>query len=542
LIMTAARALCLAQLGRQEDARAAITPVLNDLESLGDEPLIGELVMLLQAAVVVEHQTASAALAARLTCVAHLQGSDAAIMFTSFVCESARRCDLLLALGETLWPAGETESVIARVAPDALALAERGGDRSRAFRACRLALDCLYAQGAAVITSRPEYLKWAELAHQYANVDSIERLYADLALAMAWSWSIDPHQRQRAHAFHREALALARQHGDGEALFRATFYLLLAPTPQRWADRLRLAEECRGWPRQGASGQTLGLVLYLAGCFQFAQGERARAEELWREVEELAERTHVVSVKLIVPQRDAILAIVDGHLEDAVVQSMRLVEHADELGASLRGRMLSLQVLLAPALHLGRAEAWLSGFAEYAALAGPGVRDGRRAPQAGAQGRATCLAQLGRMEEARTLVGPLLDEIAATGGDDDLAISQLVNLLQVAVALDHRAAAGVLIARLDCVAHLSMGISVQTCVARHLGDAAILVGDHAAAHAYYAQALEVAGKVRFRPELALTRVSLAELLLQESNAAVRGTRAPPHRDSRAPVHENAARA
>ena len=79
------------------------------------------------------------------------------------------------------------------------------------------------------------------------------------------------------------------------------------------------------------------------------EGERARAEELWREVEELAERTHVVSVKLMVSRRDVILAIVDGHLEDALVQWRRYVERADELGASLRGRIFGLDALLAPA-------------------------------------------------------------------------------------------------------------------------------------------------------------------------------------------------
>ncbi len=38
-------------------------------------------------------------------------------------------------------------------------------------------------------------------------------------------------------------------------------------------------------------------------------------------------------------------------------------------------------------------------------------------------------------------------------------------------------------------------------------------GDPAAAGEYYAQALDVCGKLRFRPEIALTRLQLAELLL-----------------------------
>jgi DNA-binding NarL/FixJ family response regulator len=47
------------------------------------------------------------------------------------------------------------------------------------------------------------------------------------------------------------------------------------------------------------------------------------------------------------------------------------------------------------------------------------------------------------------------------------------------------------------------------------------VGDSAAARGYYEQALHAAGKIHFRPELALTEVSLAELLLQEGDETAR---------------------
>jgi DNA-binding CsgD family transcriptional regulator len=57
--------------------------------------------------------------------------------------------------------------------------------------------------------------------------------------------------------------------------------------------------------------------------------------------------------------------------------------------------------------------------------------------------------------------------------------------------------------------------SGSSCIARHLGDAAVLLGNGAAARAYYLQALESAGKIRFRPELALTHLSLGELLLED---------------------------
>src|SRR5207244_5576274 len=50
-------------------------------------------------------------------------------------------------------------------------------------------------------------------------------------------------------------------------------------------------------------------------------------------------------------------------------------------------------------------------------------------------------------------------------------------------------------------------------VARLLGDASVLLNRPDEARDYYNQALEVCQKVRFRPEIALTRLGLAELLL-----------------------------
>jgi hypothetical protein len=83
-----------------------------------------------------------------------------------------------------MWPVGDTERVIAHVAPDALALAETQGDRTRTFRAYRLALDCLYALQlvqrsehssfvvAAFIRSRPpllHYLMVGEVETQFIH-------------------------------------------------------------------------------------------------------------------------------------------------------------------------------------------------------------------------------------------------------------------------------------------------------------------------------------------------------------------------------------
>jgi DNA-binding CsgD family transcriptional regulator len=229
----------------------------------------------------------------------------------------------------------------------------------------------------------------------------------------------------------------------------------------------------------------------------------------------------VATVSLYVAESEVVLAIVDGRLEEALALLQRLVDIADESGAPIRGRVFAVAQLLAPALYLGRADIWLTASEEQsgpASLAPSGVFGSFLNFAA----RAVCLAQLGRLEEARAVVGPVLNDIK-TISFDGRGIQQLVMLLQAAIVVEHQAACEVLAERLACVAHLigEGQPTIRSCVARHLGDAAALVGDRMAAHAYYAQALDVAGKTRFRPELALTHLRLAELQVGDEQSAAR---------------------
>jgi DNA-binding CsgD family transcriptional regulator len=430
--------------------------------------------------------------------------------------DQSKRCDLLLAFGEALWPAGETQRVIARVAPDALSLAQALGDRRRASRACRLALDALTLQGASAPAALPEFRGWAQQARTFAEPHSIERIKADHALALV---KVTQGRWREGRELRLEALALARQLGDADALFSSAFWVMNTSAPQHLGERLRLVEESDDWSAQGVSGRALGAFLWESGVLLLGEGNRARAQEAWRHLEEVADRTRVATVQLLVPQSSATLAIVDGQLEKCVELLRRYIARADELGASVRGRFFGLGLFTSPALYLGRAEIWLSALEDYNRVAG--LVWAQSVPVAVAV-RSICLAQVARVEEGRALVTPVLDQVEAGGGENELPTRFLVPLLHAAVLFGHRGATRVLSDQLACVAHLAISDWLfPTCLARHLGDAAALLGDPAAARVYYAQALEAAGKIHFRPELALTHTSLAELLLQEADGTPR---------------------
>jgi hypothetical protein len=95
------------------------------------------------------------------------------------------------------------------------------------------------------------------------------------------------------------------------------------------------------------SSTALGSLLWNCAKALLAQGERAQAEDLRRQLRELAERTHVAMVRMYAALDDVELAMVDGHLEDAWARFNELAGRADELGVSVR---VLLEFLIAIAL------------------------------------------------------------------------------------------------------------------------------------------------------------------------------------------------
>jgi tetratricopeptide (TPR) repeat protein len=98
--------------------------------------------------------------------------------------------------------------------------------------------------------------------------------------------------------------------------------------------------------------------------------------------------------------------------------------------------------------------------------------------------------------------------------EDEATVWVDITSLEAAVLAGHRQAAELLLHRLAGSKIITSGLWCTTCAGRHLGGAAALLGRYEEARKYYQEAIKVCTEMRFRPELALTRLQLAELLLE----------------------------
>jgi hypothetical protein len=130
--------------------------------------------------------------------------------------------------------------------------------------------------------------------------------------------------------------------------------------------------------------------------------------------------------------------------------------------------------------------------------------------------RALCLMHLGKPDIAHQLVRSFL-ETTEVGEESNTSPTWLLNYLaELAAMLGDRNLAAKLIPRLDSIAALiSCGPNFfHTCIARHLGGCAAVLGDGKQAKKYCASALTLCTSIGYRPEIALTHLQLAELLLE----------------------------
>jgi DNA-binding CsgD family transcriptional regulator len=159
-------------------------------------------------------------------------------------------------------------------------------------------------------------------------------------------------------------------------------------------------------------------------------------------------------------------------------------------------------------LYLGRAR-------EASALAFPwGLGSGWRA---------LCLAHAGARAEAASELRAALAQ-AGLAPEDETPALVLADLLGTAVQVRDPVAVAQLAPTLAGVVAVASTEFTLANVARSLGDAATLLGDDRTARAQYERSLGWATKIQHRPEIALTRLAIAELMLADARSPNIGER------------------
>ena len=419
--------------------------------------------------------------------------------------DTAKRCDLLLTLAAALMPAGELRHVLDDVAPEALALAVSLGDGRRASQACTLALESLDRSAAITAWTTPEGRQWAERADRHALPGTTDRVYADIAVGDTRTVT---GSLSEAEALYQRALELARQIGEADTLFFAAAKRIQFTRDVKAA--LPLMEEIAASPREGVGARNLGLFLFRLGFLYLSAGERDRAEQTWAEIDALATRSPDANVLLRPYILAPVRAMLDGRLEEAAEAGKQLISRGEELGEPAPGRGMASNVIPRPLLYLGRADEAMALMPDVHQ-----VLSGQRVVSPYLIEVATMsLAHLARRDEAKALLERMMREAGANAEEGSLTPWGLAMLLEAAVLLEEREAAAVLAGWAEPLAPFITPTATGTfltCVARHLGAAAALLGQPEQARAYYEQALDVATRARFRPEIALIHLQMAEL-------------------------------
>jgi len=414
--------------------------------------------------------------------------------------DKEKRCDLLSLLGFVLHASGQPRRALDEEFPTAFSLAEAISDSTRASLICRWAMGALISYWTAVPRGPgiAEVGQWAERLDRYAQPETTERAWADTYLGLATYFAGD---RKKGVTLFKQALDLARRLDDPATLWAvAPFWMLHAQSPQHQEEGLRLAEELEAQWRAGIRVASPWLAIHPMGGIFLNWRQRQRGEEMWREYRDMAERLGR-PIRLITSMSlDAILATLDGRLEDAVEITSRVQARCDELGLAEFAFTMVPMAAGRALLYLGRAdEVPVTPADDPFAQSSNVIR----------------LAYLGQKAEVvEILEGDVVARPGFGSTDDETLEGVDAILLEVAVLVGHHEAAKMLLRRLAGGSMRAYCLYYPMCIGRHLGAAAAMLGRPDDGRKYYQDALKVVTEMGFRPEVALTRLQLAELLLE----------------------------
>ncbi|HEY94475.1 MAG TPA: hypothetical protein G4O15_06005, partial [Dehalococcoidia bacterium] len=411
--------------------------------------------------------------------------------------DKAKRCDLLLKAGRALISSGQGRKAVDTEITEAFSLAEEIGDDTRMARASNDAMRAISAADTVTGLAKSEGVIWMERADKYAQPETNERGWADYFISII--------QFARNPSFGIEyslsrARAQALKDEDYE-LFGASG-LMSTSMLMPWSDKelaLKTAEEIEVQAGKTQNGLHNLRILYLM------YGKWKKAENLGKELDERAARTGQVNQLVQVMGRNSTWAYLEGRLDDSRKILEDMAAYGREVGLEEVASHAILFNGLRTALCLGvykeqpENEIWMILLREM------DKPIHRRIP--------TVQAHLGEIEKVNDTLEWILNRRPDITTTKDKGMFYLdILYLEAAVLTNHRKATELLLKRFEN-SQIIFNPSMVSCVDRHLGGATALLERYDEARDYYLKAIKACSEVNFRPELALSRLEFAELLL-----------------------------
>jgi tetratricopeptide (TPR) repeat protein len=419
--------------------------------------------------------------------------------------EKPKRCDLLLALGWARFFSHEYRHIMDNEAPAALALAEALDDSQRASQVCLLAVAAISGIGMGAAFGTDEAARWVEAFDRHAAPDTIERAWADQSLG---GRKIAASDIAAAWLLFRKSTFLARKLDDASAFVNCGGdYLHYCPPVAEYVEEaLPIAREMRRvWDRADPFSMVYGTEM--VGSFLLRLGERKQGEDIHREGMESPRLAGLQARLYYLPFLRACYHIMDGQLEEAAKCHDEVLRLGADLGAPLAAAVMAN--FFGPRLggYVGWGREELKRLEKWAQAAGLSVP----VPD---PIRAYYLVCGDETKEAVTILDEAANHYVTHPEKTRHSFPALVLLLETAVLASHKRAAEILSNLFAGSAYKTSGLHNPTCVARHLGGAATLLGRYEEARKHCKEAVKVCTEMKLRPELALTRLQLAELILE----------------------------
>jgi tetratricopeptide (TPR) repeat protein len=427
--------------------------------------------------------------------------------------DKAKRCDLLLAMGLAQSSAGEARKVLLEMATPAFNLAVGLEDDTRASRACWLALDVLGREATGFqIGLEPEVQNWLKRLQEKAppgSVHEAQALLTELLFGGRSFTDLSPETYEHFLNQFRAGVALARRWGDNNLVFAGAWAIIsVSLSVSRWRDALALVKEIEQAPRNAVSARHLSMFLQFAASARLLGGDRSAYDSGGRELSALAERTQDGNVSLSARANEALRLVLDGHLEEAMDHAKSTFEMGQDLGIySIAPTRSALQA----AVYLGREQEVLEFDSN------PTYAPFSRA----------FVAAFGRMGDSSFSPDERSFMEARTVSADMARFATTQALAETLARATKLADKDLVRGLLDVVDEADAFFSVPTNIfslLRLAGNGAAMLGEIEKARRLYNESIAECEKIHHRPELALSHLDLAELLLEhyprERDAAI----------------------